>query len=54
VRLTEHPGTDIERIGAARQRRIDRIKTIQLLSETFPLRREERFIAAGEPDARAL
>jgi predicted DNA-binding transcriptional regulator YafY len=34
--------------------RIDRIKTIKLLSETFPLRREERFIAAGEPDARAL
>ena len=34
--------------------RIDRIKTIQLLSETLPLRREERFIAAGEPDARAL
>ncbi|MGH8838688.1 MAG: helix-turn-helix transcriptional regulator [Jiangellaceae bacterium] len=34
--------------------RIDRITTIQLLPETFPLRREQRFIAAGEPDARAL
>ncbi|MBC2904809.1 WYL domain-containing protein [Streptomyces cupreus] len=34
--------------------RIDRIKTIRLLPETFPLRREERFLTAGEPDARAL
>jgi predicted DNA-binding transcriptional regulator YafY len=34
--------------------RIDRIKTIHLRSETFSLRREERFLAAGEPDARAL
>jgi predicted DNA-binding transcriptional regulator YafY len=34
--------------------RIDRIKTIQLLSETFALRSDERFLAAGEPDARAL
>jgi predicted DNA-binding transcriptional regulator YafY len=34
--------------------RIDRIRTIQLLSETFALRSEERFVAASEPDARAL
>lgn len=34
--------------------RIDRIQTIQLHPETFPLRRDERFLAAGEPDARAL
>lgn len=34
--------------------RIDRITTIHLLSETFPLRREDRFLAAGEPAARAL
>jgi predicted DNA-binding transcriptional regulator YafY len=34
--------------------RIDRIKTVQLHSEAFSLRREERFLAAGEPDARAL
>ncbi|TDO29863.1 putative DNA-binding transcriptional regulator YafY [Kribbella sp. VKM Ac-2527] len=34
--------------------RIDRIKTFRLLPETFPLRRNERFLAAGEPDARAL
>lgn len=34
--------------------RIDRIKTIRLLPETFPLRRDEGFLAAGEPNARAL
>jgi predicted DNA-binding transcriptional regulator YafY len=34
--------------------RIDRIKTIQLLPETFSHRPEERFLAAGEPAARAL
>jgi predicted DNA-binding transcriptional regulator YafY len=34
--------------------RIDRIKTIRLLPETFALRRDEGFLAAGEPNARAL
>lgn len=34
--------------------RIDRIQTVHLLSETFALRREETFLAAGEPDARSL
>jgi predicted DNA-binding transcriptional regulator YafY len=34
--------------------RIDRIKKVQLLSETFRLRRDARFLAAGEPEARAL
>jgi predicted DNA-binding transcriptional regulator YafY len=34
--------------------RLDRIKTVQLLSGTFALRREDEFRAAGEPDARAL
>ena len=34
--------------------RIDRIKNIQLLRERFTLRRDDQFLAAGEPDAKAL
>ena len=34
--------------------RIDRIKNIQLLSEQFRLRRDDQFLTAGEPDAKAL
>lgn len=34
--------------------RIDRIKRIQLLSEQFRLRRDDQFLTAGEPDAKAL
>jgi len=34
--------------------RIDRIKNIQLFSEQFRLRRDEEFLTAGEPDAKAL
>jgi predicted DNA-binding transcriptional regulator YafY len=34
--------------------RIDRIKRIQLLREQFRLRRDDQFLTAGEPDAKAL
>jgi predicted DNA-binding transcriptional regulator YafY len=34
--------------------RIDRIKGIQLLREQFRLRRDDQFLTAGEPDAKAL
>jgi predicted DNA-binding transcriptional regulator YafY len=34
--------------------RIDRIKNIQLLREQFRLRRDDQFLTAGEPDAKAL
>jgi predicted DNA-binding transcriptional regulator YafY len=34
--------------------RIDRIKRIQLLGEQFRLRRDDQFLTAGEPDAKAL
>jgi predicted DNA-binding transcriptional regulator YafY len=34
--------------------RIDRIKRLQLLREQFRLRRDDQFLTAGEPDAKAL